>query len=159
MKKILKYFITIMFTFLIICSIIPCTANAATLSTENMTTCEYLEDGSILITTITLSNSTRSSNTITAQKNQYYCDSNGNKLWCVTIIGTFTYTGSSSECTKASVNTAVYNSNWKISNSNASRSGNIATATATAKKFYNSTVIDTKSLTVSLKCDKNGNLS
>lgn len=113
----------------------------------------------MLVTSITEELTNRSSGTKSAHKSQYYCDSNGNKLWSVTVSGTFTYTGSSSKCTKASVSTTVYNSDWKITNSTASHSGNSATATATAKKYYLSTIISTKPLSVTLSCDKNGNLS
>lgn len=155
-----KFLFNISFLVLgIILFIIPCDINATTIYTNNNTTYEYFDDGTMLVTSITEELTNRSSGTKSAHKSQYYCDSNGNKLWSVTVSGTFTYTGSSSKCTKASVNTTVYNSDWKITNSTASHSGNSATATATAKKYYLSTIISTKPLSVTLSCDKNGNLS
>ena len=105
------------------------------------------------------SSMTRATSTKTAKKTGSYKNSSGTVLWSVTVTGTFTYNGTTSSCTKSVVSTSVSNSNWKISSSSSSKSGNKATATATAKCFYDGPMISTTSKTVTLTCDKNGNLS
>lgn len=76
----------------------------------------------------------------------------------MTVNGTFTYDGSSSSCTAASVSTSVVNGNWKITNKSSSKSGNTAKATATAICYLNGNPINSATKTVTLSCDANGNL-
>lgn len=126
---------------------------------------EYLADGSYYETTIqeyrNLENiySTRSSYTKKAEKSVKYVDSNGTIRWKVSVIGSFTYNYSSSTCTKADVTATSYDNNWTIANKSSSKSGNTATATATAKNYYNGHLIATVTKNVSLKCSKSGILS
>ena len=47
----------------------------------------------------------RSSSTKSAKRTYTYKTSSGKILWTITVTGTFTYNGSSSSCTKASVST------------------------------------------------------
>ena len=105
------------------------------------------------------SSMTRATSTKTAKKAGSHKNASGTVLWSVTVTGTFTYNGTTSSCTKSVVSTSVSNFNWKISSSSSSKSGNKATATATAKCFYDGSMISTTSKTVTLTCDKNGNLS
>ena len=92
--------------------------------------------------------------TKSGQKTKSYKNSSGAVMWSVTVYGTFSYTGSSATCTSASRSTTCPGSGWTIVSSSASKSGNTATAKATAG--YNNSNF---SLTVSLKCSANGTLS
>ena len=58
-------------------------------------------------------------------------------MWSVSVHGTFTYTGtgSSSKCTTSTVSTTCPGSTWKIISRNDSKSGNKATANATAGHY------------------------
>ena len=153
-----KLFNASTFIFCILLFICPYETKATSIYSNETTTYEYFDDCSFLATSIAEDRISRISGTKTGHKTQYYCDSAGNKLWSVSVSGTFTYTGSSSKCTAASVTSTIYNSDWKITNTSASHSGNTAIATAIAKKYYLSSVIATKTLSVNLSCDKDGNL-
>jgi len=80
-------------------------------------------------------------------------------LYTVSATGTFTYTGTSSTCTKATVNATAPANDWKITSKSASKSGNKATGKATMKQYYEGSVIQTTYPSVTLSCDKNGKLS
>lgn len=80
-------------------------------------------------------------------------------MFSVTVTGTFTYTGSSSTCTKSVASAISKNANWKISSKSASKSGNKATAKATAKRYVDGTAVETQNCTVILTCSSNGSLS
>lgn len=154
MKKFILTFITS------VCIIFSTsTINAATINYINPNiTYEYLDNGSYFITTITPLPTARSTNQKSASKTTQFLNSNGNVMWSVTVTATFTYTGTSSTCTNAVASATSYNSDWRITNSYSSRSGSSGTATATAKKYFLSSPIDTVTKSVTLHCDKSGNL-
>lgn len=87
----------------------------------------------------------------------YYA--NGEAMWYVKITGNFSYTGSSSKCTSASVSAGSYVSTWKISDKSSSYSGNTATGKATAKLWYGIVAIDTITRSVSVSCSAAGKIS
>lgn len=131
---------------------------------ETTTEIEYLSDGSYCLTEIHedsvpslelfATNRTR-----TASKTTKYYSSSGNTLWYVKITATFTYNGTTSSCTSAFATADSYSSVWKISRKSASKSGNKATAAATATQYANSKPVSSHTRTVTLTCNKNGNLS
>lgn len=53
-------------------------------------------------------------------------------LWSVSITATFIYDGSTSRCISCSPNATSYSSEWKIQSVSSNKSGNSATASATA---------------------------
>ena len=106
---------------------------------------KYLEDGSYYEITISENTMTRASSTKTATKRAKYVNSSNN--------------GTSSTCTASSVAAKSYSTNWKITSQSASKSENKAIAKATAKYYYDGSLVTTASKTVTLTCDKNGNLS
>lgn len=79
-------------------------------------------------------------------------------LWTVTVIGTFTYDGFHSSCTKAEVSTTCPASAWKIASSSATKSGSSATARATGQRYNNGVVVQTLTEAVSLVCGSDGTL-
>lgn len=96
--------------------------------------------------------------TKSGQKTKSYKNSSGAVMWSVTVYGTFYYNGSTASCTSATHSTTCPGSGWSIISSSASKSGNTATATATAKYTgENNSYTVTRS--VSLICSANGTLS
>lgn len=118
---------------------------------------EYYYDETIeIISTAPL---TRATKTITGKKTASVKNSSGKVLWSVTVTGSFTYTGLKATCTSSSVSAQSNDSLWKISSKSHSKSGNTATATASAKYYLDGSVISTQTKTVKLTCSASGKLS
>jgi len=96
--------------------------------------------------------------TISGTKTTEYKNISGVTLWSVSVTGIFTFNGSTSSCISCSHSTAFYNSEWSLKNAIHSMSGNTASATATATHTVLGIPID-HTKTVTLQCDRNGNLS
>ena len=94
-----------------------------------------LDNGYYLETIIEETSMARAANQKTARKTANYKNAQGAIMFSVTVTGTFTYTGSSSTCTKSVAEASSKNTNWKISSKSASKSGNKATAKAIAKRY------------------------
>ena len=122
-------------------------------------TIEYFPDGSYGITEIVEYSDKAVTGTKTSSKNYKYYNSSNELLWKVTLTATFTYNGSTSSCTSASPGHTVYNSNWKVKTATASYSGNTATGNYTVKRYALLVPVETVNKTLTLKCDKNGNVS
>lgn len=118
----------------------------------------YLPDGSYFQTIIT-EVPIKASGTKTGSKTLTYSNSEGIKMWDMTVRGTFVYTGTSSTCTSSTVSTTSYDSTWKIADKSATKNSNKASGTVTAKHYYLMVCLDTMTKTVNLYCDKDGNLS
>lgn len=124
---------------------------------------EYLENGDYIETIITDFStenlvSTFATNTKTGTKTKSYKNSAGTVLWTVTVKGTFSYNGSTAVCTSCSHSTTSPASSWTIKSSSHSKSGNTATAKATATHTTDAGTTDlTRS--VSLQCSAYGVLS
>lgn len=114
-------------------------------------------DGSKLIETVPQTISSVAG-TITKQKEYYRTDSNENLLWKATLIGTFTYNGSTSSCTAASCTTTIYNSAWSEQSVNAYTSGASANADVTMVRKFLFITVETVSIFLTMSCDKDGNV-
>mgnify|MGYP003373338261 CR=1 FL=1 len=158
MKKFIKHSFIFIFLLSVLFSPISVYANDTILSSQK----EYLENGDYFEIT-TIEHDTNSffatSKTITASRTAKYVTSSGKVCWSVTVTVTFTYNGSTSKCTASKVSAISNNSNWRIASKNSSRSGNTASATATANLYKGSKIIKTATKTVTLSCSKNGTLS
>ena len=82
------------------------------------------------------------------------CISSGTTIYTVSVTGTFYYDGSTSEATSASAKIAAYVEGVTLNSKRAYTSG--ASACAFASVNYNGATLQK---TVTLTCDKNGNLS
>lgn len=143
------------------------TAQAAPTSTDTQPFIQMLENGSYFETIIEPVNDIQqncsilsATKTTTKTKTTYYKNSSGVVLWSVSITGTFSYDGNSSTCTSCSHSTTSPGTRWSIVSASSDKSGNSATATATARYCNPSTNISqdyTKSITIT--CDKNGTVS
>ena len=157
MKKI-KNILLVTFIFSIL---LTCNSVSASTQYSNITTqITYLDNGDYLETTIYDNDATltRATSKKSGTKTTTY-KSDGKALWYVSVTGTFTYTGSSSKCTAASVKAASYVDTWKISNKSSSYKNNTATGSATAKLYYGPLPVTTINQKVTLTCDSKGNLS
>ena len=107
----------------------------------------YLEDGSYYITTITVFPSAqngRAASSISGQKTRDYYSSSHEKLYSLSVIGHFTYTGNTATATNADYDYSVQVSTWSFVRGSASCTGASA-ATAPAS--------------VTLTCSADGKLS
>lgn len=117
----------------------------------------YLEDGSYYITTITVFPSVqtgRAASSISGQKTRDFYNSSREKLYSLTVIGSFTYNGSSAIATGSDYDYSIQMSTWSFVRGSASCSGASATATATFRLLT-----ATVPATVTLTCSANGTLS
>lgn len=96
---------------------------------------------------------------ITAQKPVYHRRSDGIVLWSATLVGTFTYNGVTSFCSIASCSTSINDSAWSEQSCSAYPSGNSAIGNVTMIRKILFIVLETVPITITLTCDKNGNLS
>ncbi|MBQ2943721.1 MAG: hypothetical protein IJD93_03355 [Ruminococcus sp.] len=154
MKKTL--IITLILT-LICCSAL-CVPASAVETTKTETTIQYLENGDYIKTTITYFETNSRAATKSGSKTSEYYNNDGDTMWSVTVYGTFTYNGTTSSCTSVSRSASAYDSSWSIKSSSCSKSGNCASATATATQKL---LIGSKDFTktVNLYCSPYGILS
>lgn len=124
-----------------------------------------LEDGDYMETTIIDTPTIQSgvsllstTKTITKTKITKYKNKYGTLLWSVSIRATFTYNGNTAKCTSCSHSTTCPAKTWKIKSVSSSKSGNSATAKATATQSLGNISRDfTKSVTI--YCSSNGTVS
>lgn len=151
MKKLISLFsailmITALFTF-------PVHA-------QEIETIEYLPDGSYFVTTTTTNNSfnesgiRRLSYVKSGAKDVSYFTASDIKVFTYRVTGTFKYDGNTATCTKASSELIYIHSDCQSTTYSAYASGNKAIGNIST--YYHGVHI-TK--TVTLTCDKNGNLS
>jgi hypothetical protein len=123
-------------------------------------TIEYLSDGSYFITTTTTNSSSNEngiqplSSTKTGGKDVSYYSAADIKVFTYRVVGTFEYDGNTATCTKASSGLIYIHSDCQSTTYSAYASGNKAIGNIST--YYHGVHI-TK--TVTLTCDKNGNLS
>ena len=154
---------TLLFFIKIIIAITPIKANAQPTQTMPIITIEQDSDGNyyeIVTTSWDETNLLRTSMQKSASKTINYKNSSGEVLWYVKVTGTFTYEkGISSHCTKSVVSANSNNALWKISNKTCSKSGNTANASAKGTLYRGTTAIRSLTKSVSISCDKFGNIS
>lgn len=123
---------------------------------------EYLEDGSYIVTEITVGNSDFSvaaANTKSGSKTIKHYGSNNELQWTATIKGTFSYTGSTAMCTASSITYSILDDSWKITSATASKTMNKAVGNVTAKHYFLGIPIKTVEETITLICSASGVLS
>lgn len=150
MKKILSFAVAVC----LIISIVPQLGYA--LNTENDVI--YFENGSYLIVSVQTVES-RIAGTKSSSKTYQYCLPDGTLEWQAVLRGSFVYTGSSGNCTSATCNVTIYNPDWyEVSKTTGTANG---TASAELVMGYKVIGITTKTVPVSMSitCDKDGNLT
>ncbi len=149
MKRILSFLIAGLLLF----SLFP----VSTMAAEN-SRITYLENGDYIVETLTEIGG-RSAWKRTGSRTKTYCNSDGTAVWEAVLTGTFTYDGTSATCTSADISVTVYASNWYIVSKSASKSGNTATGTVTMGCRILGITTDKVTANLTLRCDKDGNLS
>lgn len=152
MKKTLTF--TLLLT-LLCCTIFSFPANAIKMTETSV---ELLENGDYIETIITYYDTNTRAATKSGSKTSNYKNSSDETMWSVTVYGSFTYNGTTSSCTSVSRSTSAPGSNWSIKSSSCTKSGNCASATATAtyKGVFTS---EDYTMTVNLYCSPYGILS
>lgn len=118
----------------------------------------YYDDGSYLkISTEDIT--PRATNTRVASRLYQYFDSSDNLEWEAELNCTFTYNGTTSSCTSASCTVTVYDSKWYEYSNSTTRSGNAATTELVMGQKFLGITIAKREYTITLTCDKDGNLS
>lgn len=125
-------------------------------SQDQIIICQTVEDlgnGSFFIETIYVPSIQLYSNTKTGTKMAQFIYS-GNPIFAISVTGTFTYDGSTSDATSSLCKIVTYVEDAEIVSYDAYTSGTSAVATGSVK--YKRITIPK---TVTLTCDKDGNLS
>lgn len=102
----------------------------------------------------TIYGNTSARSILNGQKSRSYYDS-GKLAWTLTVNGSFSYNGTSSSCVGSSVTYTINDASWSKVSTSSSTNGNTATAYGSFRKNNG----QTSSTSVSLSCDRNGNLS
>lgn len=119
----------------------------------------YSDGSYTLIVTEESAHSTRALSSKTGSKQYKHYSSDKVLQWTVTLTATFTFNGTSATCTGVQEPTVTIQSgSWSVKSKTASRDANTASAKVEMKTggLLNSKVIP---VTITLSCDKNGNLT
>lgn len=149
--------------FLVLCItiiyLVP--VHAFAMNGQDVGTTIYNEDGSYVVVTISTDNLliTRASKTRTATVKHDYHNAAGDLDWTASMTASFSYDGLTSRCT--SVGTPVitiYDNIWSVYSKSSSKNSNTATGNITmaVKQLIGTSKFP---VTMTLTCDKNGNVS
>ncbi len=116
------------------------------------------EDGSYITECIECMQS-RAAGSKTGTKSYKYYNEDDVICWKFAVNGTFTYTGSTSQCTASSCDVTVYTSEWYTVSKSSGKSGNTASASVTMGRKLLGVTVATIPVSLTLTCDNNGNLS
>ena len=157
MKKLLSVFLAVIIIF----STLTVSVFASDDEIVISETTEQFEDGSYLIVTLTeeKSSNLRATSTKTGSKTFTLYNSNDEKVLVMKLTATFSYTGSSATCTNVAPTFTVYNSNWRVTKSTGTKSGNKGIGDFTAKQYVVNVPINTKDVTITITCSNTGVLS
>lgn len=140
----------------LLAAMLPVFGNAAAYGEEVVT--EVFADGSYMTESV-YRMQTRAGGTISGSKVRNHYDSKGTLCWQFVLNGSFSYTGSSATCTSSTCSASIYSQGWYVISKNASKSGNTASANATMGESSGGVLANQVSASLTLRCDKNGNLS
>lgn len=116
------------------------------------------EDGSYISVSIYEDAATRATQTKSASKVSRFYDSSNTLRWCVTLHGTFAYTGTFSTCASASCDVAAYGDGWTYTSKSAYPNANHAFANATMVRKVLGVTADTKEVALILTCSVDGSI-
>ena len=142
-------------SFLIMITLLTTTVSAEVFREE---TVWYFEDGSYIVETFCVIQS-RASGSKTGSRTKTFYGSDGSLDWIVDLTGSFSYTGTSATCTSSTCNVTIYDSSWYTVSKSSGKSGNTATASATMGEKLLGVTVRQVPVSLSISCDKDGNLS
>lgn len=154
----MKHIVSILLCILLVCSSFTFPVSAVEDNSANeqimiSQTIEYIGNDCYYIETIYVPSVQPYGYTKTGTKTAAYVVA-GTTIYSVSVTGTFYFDGSTSSATSASGSIATYVESAKIKSCDAHTSGNSAVATGSVT-YYGITL----QKTVTLSCDKDGNLS
>ena len=144
-------------SFLVVCLLFSTMSLFVFASPDETTDIEYFNDGSYSI--ITLETISMTKGTVSKSKSYKYYNSNSILQWKATLTASFSYNGSTASCTSASASYTIYKDSWSNTLSTASKSGATATGNFTFKHYVLGICTKTVNKTLTLTCDKNGNVT
>lgn len=142
----LRKFLALLCALALVCALFP-----SALATEPQEVID-LGDGFYAVITLTQIPMTRAGDTVTGSKSGKVYN-NGVQIGTATLTGQFDISGSTAKATRAAITGSGMNG-WSYDRGTTSCSGNKATGTA-----YFSSGGTTKSLTLTLTCSPNGDIS
>lgn len=146
MKKAISLLTAVLLVF---CMALPVMASER--SEETVLT---FEDGSYLVVTLDTTPLTRTTSPVATKTYTYY-NVDDERQWDFTLMGQFTYDGSTSTAIQAKARTVIYNRDWSQTYADVYRVGAYAYGEAVFEHPSDGTV----PITVTIYCDKNGNIS
>lgn len=149
----IKRLFALILVLILIVPVIPGNVSAAADETRVV-----LEDGSYLIITLT-ETAARDGTNKGGRKTYNFYASDGTLKWSATLAATFNYTGTTATCTSAVCTTSIKDSAWFEVSKSTTRSGGTATTNLTMGEKVLGITLTTISRTITLTCDKDGNLS
>lgn len=156
-RKVIAVIACIILSF---CLVVNASASAVTKAESDI---EYFSDGSYATTDIVETANIVTRGTLydkSADKVYTYRDAKGNEQYKITLHGKFRVnSGVSSTCTEATVKVEITNDDWKVISQSAWPSGSQAIASVTLKRYLLFIPVDTIEKTLTLTCDKYGNLT
>ncbi len=96
--------------------------------------------------------------TVTETKYASYFSSDGELLWTASLTAEFSYNGKSSVCDSADTRCMICDSDWTLVSKDCSKSGNNASAAFKVKQYKLGVPLKTIEKTITLTCDKDGNI-
>lgn len=154
MKKCLSFVIALITVFSLLA--IP-SAFAQDAPITNEPQIIQYEDGSYLVISIETSYARVAG--VTKTKYATYHGKDGTSEWKMELTGTFTYNGTTAICTASSCSVSIYDTDWYVISKTASKSKNVAYATAVLGRKVLGVKVDEKTYNLTLTCDANGNFS
>lgn len=160
----MKYFTSIALIVVLLLTSTPITTYAHSTSTTPTVTyyeIKYISDDYYVETIIEEYSITTYSSTSTVKgaKTDNIRNSNNDIIATFKITGTFTYDGSTAQCTAASHSSTINDSAWAFTFKSANRLTNRAIGQYAMQCTQYGTVVQTISDTVTLTCSPNGTLS
>lgn len=103
----------------------------------------------------------RLSRTKTVSKTKYanYYSSKGESLWSVYLTAEFAYNGRKAVCTDSSIACTIVDRDWKMLSSSCREEGNTAMGSYIMKQYKLGVPLKEIEGTLTLTCDKNGNVT
>ena len=152
MKKLLSLSLSLLLLFSLSCVAFASNEPQKLVHEETV----LLENGNSVVITLyesdAVSYSERSNKT--ASKKYTYRSSSGSTLWTLTLRAGFSYNGSSSSADSASTSYSISNRDWSCDSHDAYTSG----STAYGEGSFSSVFGASKDASLSIRCDKNGNI-
>lgn len=96
--------------------------------------------------------------TVRETKYVSYYSSDGDLLWMGTLTAEFTYNGKGSVCESAESRCQTYDSDWRLLSKDCTADGSNASACFRLRQYKLGVPLKTVEKTVSLSCDKDGNV-